>query len=159
MKACLETIDPQYPLQEWEQLLPQCELTLNLLRTSSLNPNLSAWEYLFGVFDYRKTPLVPPGTKIVVLLKPEEHPTWHFNGIEGWSIGPSFDHYRCIKCYFPATRSERHCDTVTFFPNVVPFPRVTTNDFLKQAALDMISRHLWSFESRCQMVLTGQGRC
>ena len=42
MKACLATIDPQYPLREWDRLLPQCELTLNLLRASKVNPKLSA---------------------------------------------------------------------------------------------------------------------
>ena len=47
--------------------------------------------------------------------------------------------YRCIKCYFPSTRSERDCDIVTFFPNVVPFPKVTTDDFLRQAATDIVS--------------------
>lgn len=42
------------------------------------------------------------------------------------------------KCYFPATRSERDCDTLTFIPNVIPFPKVTIEDFLKQTAMDII---------------------
>jgi len=65
MKSCLATVDPRYPLKEWDRLLPQCKLTLNLLCLAKVNPKLSAWEYLFGVFDYNKTPIVPPGTKLV----------------------------------------------------------------------------------------------
>ena len=47
-----------------------------------------------------------------------------------------------MKCYFPHTRSERDCDTLTYIPHVVPFPQITTEDFLKQAATDII--HLLS---------------
>ena len=75
----------------------------------------------------------------LVHLKPEERPTWSPNGEEGWTVGPSLDHYRCIRCYFPLTRSERNCDTVTFYPNVIPFPKITTDNFLRQAASDIVS--------------------
>ena len=112
---------------------------MNLLHAARVNPKLSAWAYLFGQYDFNTTPIAPPGTKVIVHLKPEEHPSWHPNGEEAWSIGPSFDHYRCIKCYFPTTWSECNCDTVTFIPNVVPFPKVTTDDFLCQATMDIIA--------------------
>ena len=41
--------------------------------------------------------------------------------------------------FFPYTRSIRNVDTVTIIPVVVPFPQVKTKDFLKQAALNIIS--------------------
>ena len=41
--------------------------------------------------------------------------------------------------FFPSTRAERDVDTVTFFPTVVPFPKVSTDDFLRQAATDIIT--------------------
>ena len=40
--AGLATVDPAFPIREWDRLLPQAELTLNLLRTSRLNPKVSA---------------------------------------------------------------------------------------------------------------------
>ena len=43
------------------------------------------------------------------------------------------------KLLSPHTHSEHDVDTVTFTPTVVPFPQVTTNDFIKQAALDIVS--------------------
>ena len=49
-----------YPIREWDRLIPQGELTINLLRNSRINPLLSAWAYLFGVHDFNRVPLSPP---------------------------------------------------------------------------------------------------
>ena len=131
LKAGLATVDPDFPIHEWDRLLDQCELTLNLLRASRLNPKLSAWAFLFGEFDYMKTPLAPPGTKCLVHLKTSQRPTWSPNGEEGWTIGWSPEHYRCIKVFFTKTRSERDCDTITFFPTAIPYPEVNLDNFLR----------------------------
>ena len=92
-KACLATIDPDFPMREWDRLLVQAELTLNLLRSSRVNPKLFAYAYLFGQFDYNKTPLVPPGTKVVAHTKTSKRASWELNGEQGWYVGPSPDHY------------------------------------------------------------------
>ena len=42
-------------------------------------------------------------------------------------------------CYFPNTKATRDVDTVTFFPTTVPFPKVNLEDFLRQAASDIVS--------------------
>ena len=70
-KAGLATLDPNYPISEWDCLLPQAELTLNLLQSACVNPKLSSYAYLFGQFDFNKMPLVPPGTKILAHDKPD----------------------------------------------------------------------------------------
>ena len=76
----LATCDTDYPLQEWDRIIPQAELTFNLLRNSRLSPKLSAWEYLFGNFDFNKNPLLPPGTKIILHVKPGKRASWTFHG-------------------------------------------------------------------------------
>ena len=48
-------------------------------------------------------------------------------------------HYRCVQCYFLRTKTTRDCDTVTFFPKSVPFPEIKLEDFLRQAAEDIIT--------------------
>ena len=48
------------------------------------------------------------------------------------------EHYRFVTGYFPRSRSTRVCDTVTFFPNEIPFPKVTLEDHLKQATTNII---------------------
>jgi hypothetical protein len=59
--AGLSSVDPTFPLQLWDRLLPQAEITLNLLRTSRLHPQLSAAAHFHGLVDYNKTAFAPPG--------------------------------------------------------------------------------------------------
>jgi hypothetical protein len=59
--AGLATIDPTFPLHLWDRLLPQAEITLSLLRTSILHPQLSAAAHFHGLTDYNKTVFAPPG--------------------------------------------------------------------------------------------------
>lgn len=41
-------------------------MTLNMLQPSQINSKLSAYNQVWGNFDYNKTPLAPPGCKVVV---------------------------------------------------------------------------------------------
>ena len=138
-KAGLATCDPNYPLSEWDRLIEQAVLTLNLLRPSRFNPNISAHHFLYGHFDFNSTPLAPPGIKVIAHLKPEQRASWELQGENGYYIGPSLEHYRCIKCYFPKHRSERVCDTVEFIPHIIPVPETKLEDFLRQAAGDIVN--------------------
>ena len=54
-------------------------------------------------------------------------------------MGPALNHYRCVTCYFPCTRTTRVCKTVTFIPHEIPIPQVTLTDHLKQAATDIVT--------------------
>ena len=36
--AGLYTTDPSFPMHLWNRLLPQCDMTLNMMRTSRINP-------------------------------------------------------------------------------------------------------------------------
>jgi hypothetical protein len=59
--ARFSLVDPDFPLHLWDRLLPQSELTLNLLRTSRQHPQLSAEAHFHGMVDYNKTDFAPPG--------------------------------------------------------------------------------------------------
>ena len=135
--AGIASCDPKFPIAEWDRILPQCELTLNLLRNSRINPNLSSWAYLHGIHDFNKAPMAPPGTKIVVHSKPSKRASWAYHGLEGWYIGPSAEHYRCVKCYIPQTRAEIASDTVKFIPTYVPFPEADINDHIQKTLTDL----------------------
>jgi len=73
------------------------------------------------------------------LIKPSNRRTWGFHGKDGWTVGPVLDHYQCIKTYVPATRAEINCNTFAFFPHDVSIPKVSTEDYLRQAASDIIN--------------------
>ena len=120
--AGIASCDPTFPINEWDRLILQAELTLNLLRTSRVNNKLSAWAYLNGVHDFNKYPLAPPGTKVIIHKKPSDRKSWQFHGEEGFYIAPALNHYRCLTCYIPKTRQEKISDTVTFISKHVPIP-------------------------------------
>jgi hypothetical protein len=66
----------QFPTYLWDRLIEQSSITLNLLRPSIRNPKISAYTILEGTFDYNKTPLAPPGTKVIIHKKPLQRKTW-----------------------------------------------------------------------------------
>jgi hypothetical protein len=120
--------DNDFPIRLWDRLIPQAEITLNLLRASRNNPTISAYEAINGVFDYNKTPLAPPGCKIIIHEKPSQHGSWDPHGVIGWYLGPAMEHYRCHRCYVIKTQSERISDTVEFFPCDSKTPILSTVD-------------------------------
>lgn len=73
--AGLCSVDKNFPLHLWDKMLPQAELTLNLLRGSRINPKLSAHAQMNGHFDFNRTPLAPPGIRVLVHIKPSERTT------------------------------------------------------------------------------------
>jgi hypothetical protein len=137
--AGLATCDPKLPLLEWDLLMPQAELTLNLLRASRRQPKLSAYACLNGPFDFNKTPLAPPGTRVIVHITPDQRSNMAPHGVDGWYVGPSPEHYRCHKCYIPSTHRARDALTVDWFPHYVPFPKVMNDEYLRQTATDMLT--------------------
>ena len=76
----LATCNSKFPISEWDRLLPQAELTLNLLRTSRINPLLSAWAYINGTYDFNACPIAPPGTKVVIQKKVGQRDTFEYRG-------------------------------------------------------------------------------
>ena len=137
--AGLASADPDFPVAEWDRLLPQAVLTLNLLRNSRVNPKLSSHAFLHGNFDFNATPLAPPATKVVIHNKPKDRNSWSFHGRDGWYVSYAPEHYRCVTCLVSDTRHEVVSDTVQFFPHQVPMPECSTTDFLKKAALDIVT--------------------
>jgi hypothetical protein len=82
--AGLSSVDPDFPLHLWDRLLPQVEITLNLLRTSRLHPQLSVAAHFNGLVDYNKTDFAPPGCKIIAHEKPGKRRTWAPHGQHGY---------------------------------------------------------------------------
>jgi len=53
----LATVDANFPIQLWDEFLPQAQMTLNMLRTSRQKSNKTAYEELQGTFDFKKVHL------------------------------------------------------------------------------------------------------
>jgi hypothetical protein len=59
--SVLAGVADDFPLMFWDRLLPQTEITLNLLRQSNATPTVSAHAHFSGPFDYNKMQLAPMG--------------------------------------------------------------------------------------------------
>jgi hypothetical protein len=136
--AGLCSTDPSFPVSIWDKLVLQAVLTLNLLRTSRLNPKLSAYNQLFGVFDFNRTPLAPPGTRAVIFEDPDTRESWAPHGKLAWYLGPAPEHYRCYRLYIPETGGIRTSGTVDFFPHYSTVPKLSSADAAAHAARDLI---------------------
>ena len=53
--------------------------------------------------------------------KPDQRASWDYHGLEGFYVSPAPDHYRCLTCYFPKTKSEVIADTVKFIPRYISY--------------------------------------
>jgi hypothetical protein len=107
----------------WDRLLSQAVITLNMLRTSRINPKLSAATQHYGQYDVNREPMAPPGTRIIAHETPNRRRTWAPNGKDGWYSVPALEHYRCKTIYITNTRGERVVETVKFSQNFkLPFP-------------------------------------
>ena len=136
--AGLCSVDKDFPLHLWDKLLPQAELTLNLLRGSRINPKLSAHAQLNGLYDCNRSPIAPPGIRVLVHVKPHDRTTWSPHGEDGWYIGPALESYRCYNVWVWATRSTRICDTLSWFPTKVTMPLASSNDLILAGIQDIV---------------------
>jgi hypothetical protein len=116
------------PLHLWDILLPQAEITLNLLRTSILHPQLSTAAHFHGLVHYNKTAFAPPGCKIIAHEKPAKRRTWAPHGQHVYSLGPVMHHYRCQNVYISSTASESIVYTLEFFPRNYQMPQLLSTD-------------------------------
>ena len=83
--------------------------------------------------------MLPPGTRVVAHDNPSARSSWSPHEQAEWTICPSLEHYRLVKCYFPSTQAERNIQTATFSTKYITFLKVNLDDFLKQAAMDIIT--------------------
>jgi hypothetical protein len=113
------------------------EITLNLLRTSRLHPQLSVAAHYHGLVDYNKTAFAPPGCKIIAHEKPGKQQTLAPHGQHGNALGPAIHHYRCQHVYILTTASDRIVDTLELFPHNYQMPQLSSTDRLLMAAKDM----------------------
>jgi hypothetical protein len=93
---------------------------------------------VFGAFDFNKTPLAPPGTRVLVHERPDVQQSWDPRALDVWYIGPAMHHYRCYWVYTWGTQSERITDTLVWFPTCVKMPTMSSLDLALAAAQDLL---------------------
>jgi hypothetical protein len=91
-----------------------------------------------GNFDFNKTPLAPPGCKVVVHERAMERGAWASHGIVGYYIGPAMKNYCNYVSYIPETQGIRTTNTLEFFPDKVDMPTPSSTDRLARATEDLV---------------------
>ena len=118
--SVINGLDTSFPQGAWDLLIPQTNMTLNLLRTCSVNPAHSAYAYVHGPLDFNAHPLAPLGCKAIVHQRRTgnggRRGSWDNKGKVGYYVGPAMDSYRVWKFYIPETGGIQETDTAKFLP-------------------------------------------
>ena len=130
--AILAGAAPTFPRDRWDLLLPQAELTLNLLRPSP-QPTMSAWHHLFGPYNFDATPMGPAGCRVLIHSKASIRRSWENRCHEGFYIGPSLVHYRCYRVLNKHSGAVTISDAVKFRHHYLPTPELSAADKLLHA--------------------------
>ena len=132
------TTDSDWPLQLWDNLTEQALITLNLLRTSRIDPTKSAYHQIHGhKYDWNAHPLAPPGTKAIVYELPQGRASWGTRGLDAWYCGPAFDHYRNSKFYVPSTKAYRISGSFDSFPQHCILPTFTAGQYSNEVCTEL----------------------
>ena len=93
--SVINGLDPRFPNDDWDCLIPQTDLTLNMLRKCAVNPAHSAHSCIHGIFDHSRHPIVPSGCRAVAHEKSMQNGgkrlTWGNKGRVGHCIGPALN--------------------------------------------------------------------
>ena len=68
--SILAGVDPTFLRHIWYKILPQMDLTINLLRQYMLNHQILVWGYFNGPFSSKATPIVPIVFRVIIHNKP-----------------------------------------------------------------------------------------
>jgi hypothetical protein len=106
--STLAGVADDFPINQWDQLLPQMIVTLAILRPSNVAPNVSSYAYHHGQFDFNRTPLAPMGCAVQFHNKPNKRKSLGEHSSDGLYIrllilnsqepvlAPKFDYCRPI---------------------------------------------------------------
>jgi hypothetical protein len=118
-------------------LIPQANITLNLLRPCRQNPALSAHAAIHGSYAFEVTPMAPPGTKAFIHIKPHKRASWGFHAEDAWYVGPAMKHFRCYTVVMKNTTAQRISDTVRFEHHNVQIPHITPAQRIEKATNEL----------------------
>ena len=76
MISILGGAGPDFPLEQWNLLMPQIIITLSLLRESRCQPLLSACAQAKGVPGFNKAPLAPLGCAATARERAGKRGSW-----------------------------------------------------------------------------------
>jgi hypothetical protein len=122
----------------WDRLLPQTEISINLIQQSNATPAVLAYIHLSRPFNYNKMLLAPMGCEAQVHEKTNKRGTWAYHLVDRWYLFTSPKHYRTHNCHIRHTKSKRLSDTIQFQHKRITNPTITHADKVMHALADCV---------------------
>jgi hypothetical protein len=127
--------------------------TLNLLRASRINPNISAYKALNSPYNWNHYPLAPLGCKAIIHEAPMVHGLWASRVTDAWLLGSSADNYGCNLCYITEMRAYCVSGSAELFPQHCQVPNLSNTAHLKaltkELEMSMAKQRIHSKVARC----------
>ena len=108
-------------------------MTLNMLMQSQINQKLSEYDQVFGTFNYKRTRLVPLGTKVIIHEWSDQRLTWDKHGLFDFLVKQAKDHCRSYKVSVTKTGSTRVLDTIKLLQTKYKMPKTSSTDCINAA--------------------------
>jgi hypothetical protein len=109
------------------------------MRASCIDPSMSAYEAIRGLYDWTHFPLAPPGCKAIIYKSSNARGSWGSRGTDAWYLGPSVDHYRCNNYFVPEKRAYQISGSAELFPQHCQVPFLPEKDHLHKLTNKMVS--------------------
>jgi hypothetical protein len=135
--AGLQTVADDFPPEFWDELVPQGEVTLNMMRLSRMTPNISAFQQVCGHYDHDSHPMSLPGVRVEIYISPGDRESFQAHTDKGHYLGAAYDHYRSYRVVADSTRAIRISDQLAWFPKDVTMPGASPTERLISALDDM----------------------
>ena len=91
-------------------------MQLDMLCPCTIKPEHLARSFIFGPHDFNKDPLAPLGSKVMMHEGTFEQGLWSDQGIKGFFVGSTHEHYRCYQCLNPSINGIWTTNSIKFFP-------------------------------------------
>ena len=137
--SILYCADLTFLANQWDRLIKQTVMTINMVWRSWINPRLSSYQQIWGSIDFNRTPMGIPGCKAMVHLRPRERPFYSTHGVLGFYVEPSMHKFRNFTCYVPTKRNNRDSNIVQFYPGHTQMPTTSSTDQLAVVIEDLIT--------------------
>ena len=150
--SILAGISKAFPNYLWDKLLPQTELTINLLRQSHIAPDMSAWEYYNNApFNFDATPIGPCGCPVIIHNKPNKRASWALRRIcYPGDVGTKTAPLELVKLMINSVLSRQGAKFCTFdISNFYLQTPLDRPEYIKIKITDMpVAYSAWIFNNR-----------
>jgi hypothetical protein len=136
----LAITDSNFPIQLWDNLTPQVQNTLNMMRASRVTPPILAYKAINGLYDWNQYPLAPLGCKVIIYEDGDKRGLWASRGVDGWYLGPSLNHYWCDVYCIPKIRAYHILGSTKLFPQHCQLPILMPHHHLCELTEQLVAK-------------------